>query len=104
MTRGPVIGSRGFRAALVDHNNPPAGEETWHETLDTLLDTNGKSRDDVESDAKGAPWKVDLALALRNRAGAPLEWIARELGMGTVNSVSHHLWLARKSMRELQSA
>jgi hypothetical protein len=72
--------------------------------LDRLLGASGKTREDAEADPKGAHWKVEVALELRNEAGAPLEWIARELGMGAVNSVSHHLWLARRAARELQSA
>lgn len=104
MTRGPVIGSLGFRQSIPARAAAPPNELRWHATLASLLDASGKSRDDLAADAKGAPWKVGLALVLRNDEGAPLDWIARELEMGTVNSVSHYLWIARKSARELKSA
>lgn len=104
MMRGPVIGSRDFRNAIPVLASAPPGEAHWHAMLDRLLGTNGKTREDIESDAKGATWKIELALELRTEAGAPLDWIARELGMGTVNTVSHHLWLARRAARELATA
>jgi hypothetical protein len=104
MTRGPVIGSREFRNAIPALTSAPTGVMHWNAMLDRLLGASGKTREDAEADPKGAHWKVEVALELRNEAGAPLEWIARELGMGAVNSVSHHLWLARRAARELQSA
>jgi len=104
MTRGPVIGSREFRNAVPALAAAAPGELHWSAMLDRLLGTRGKTCEDIEADAKSAPWKVGIALELRSEAGAPLDWIARELGMGAVNSVSHHLWLARRAAREPQSA
>jgi len=104
MTRGPVIGSREFRNAVPALTSAPPGVMHWSAMLDRLLGTRGKTREDIEAEAKSAPWKVEIALELRAGAEAPLEWIARELGMGAVNTVSHHLWLARRAARELQSA
>lgn len=104
MTRGPVIGSREFRSAIPALASAPAGVIHWSAMLDRLLGARGKTREDIEADPKSAPWKVDIALDLRTEAEAPLEWIARELGMGAINTVSHHLWLARRAARELKSA
>jgi hypothetical protein len=104
MMRGPVIGSRDFRNAIPVLASLPPAEVQWFAELDRFLGVNGKTRDDIAADPKGAPWKVELARELRVDSGAPLDWIARELGMGTVNTVSHHLWIARRAARELRSA
>jgi len=104
MMRGPVIGSRDFRNSIPVLASVPPAEVQWHAELDRLLGMSGKTREDIVADPKGAPWKVELARELRIEAGAPLDWIARELGMGTVNTVSHHLWIARRAAREPQSA
>ena len=104
MTRGPAIGSPDFRRSIPYRAPPAPGEDSWSEALEGLLDSNGRTRDELTAEPKGAPWKVDIALELRTGIGAPLNWLARELAMGTANSVSHHLWLARRSARELASA
>lgn len=103
MTRGPVIGSREFRDAVPALTIAPPGVMHWSAMLDRLLGARGKTREDIEAAARSAPWKVEIALELRAGVEAPLEWIARELGMGAVNSVSHHLWLARRATRELNA-
>jgi hypothetical protein len=36
---------------------------------------------------KAEPWKVELALALRDRYGASTRWIAEKLAMGSPDSV-----------------
>lgn len=104
MTRGPVIGSRDFRDSISNRTSCDPCENDWNEALDRILQRSGKTRADFSNAPKGAPWKMEIALELRNDAGAPLDWLARELSMGAVNSVSHYLWLARKASRELQSA
>lgn len=104
MTRGPVIGSQDFRKSITDRVDAHSNEEDWAETLDRLLDSHGRTRGDLSAGAKGASWKVELAFELRSAAGASLDWLARELFMGTVNSVSHYLWLMRKAAKTRKSA
>ncbi len=62
-------------------------EARWRAVLDEELRHRGKTDVDFAQEAKGAAWKVRLALELRRRSGAPYAWIAAALAMGSPNAV-----------------
>jgi hypothetical protein len=62
-------------------------EARWRAVLHEELCHHGKTGTDFAQEAKGAAWKVSLALALRKRSGAPYAWIAGALAMGSPNAV-----------------
>ena len=114
MNRGWAIGTNGWRAAVAkDHarlslNQGYRKSETievkvlqWQAALDRILVEIGKTESDIQADRKGAGWKVAAVQALRSQTTASLSWIAARLRMGTADSVSHHLYLARLKKRQI---
>jgi putative transposase len=57
------------------------------EFLHAALSSAGKDQADILADAKGARWKVQIALALSQHTTAPTGWIAEQLNMGTPGHV-----------------
>jgi hypothetical protein len=51
------------------------------------LRSAGKDQADILADAKGAPWKAQIALALSRHTTASTGWIAAQLNMGTPGHV-----------------
>lgn len=62
-------------------------EERWRAVLGEELRRHAKESVDPASEAKGAVWKLEIALVLRKRSGAPYAWIADALAMGSPNAV-----------------
>lgn len=103
-SRGWAIGTEGWRRALArEHQNLSlsAGmsaaevrdlrEGRWRAALEEVLVRQGRRAEELVLAAKGAPWKIELARALRLNAAAPHAWIAAQLRMGTASSVRTHL-------------
>ena len=57
------------------------------EFLHAALSSAGKDQADILTDAKGAPWKAQIALALSQHTTATTGWIAEQLNMGTAGNV-----------------
>lgn len=55
--------------------------------LRTALEVVGKGPTEILADAKGAQWKVEIALALSQQTTASANWIAKQLNMGTPGNV-----------------
>jgi hypothetical protein len=100
LSRGWAVGTSGWRKALAGEfghlalaPEMPAEEirelksARWQRELDAGMAEVGKSAADLVSSAKGAPWKVALAVRLRTTATAPYGWIAERLKMGASSSV-----------------
>jgi hypothetical protein len=66
--------------------------------LDVLLAQSGGTLEDAAKDRKGTPWKVDLVAKLRRSTTAMNSWIARQLSMGSADSVSVYLSIYRRSV------
>ncbi len=77
-------------------------ELAWERALHKLLGSSGKSRDDVRGGKKSAAWKIDLAETLRRTTTATNGWIARQLRMGTSESVSVYLSRRRGNRRKIK--
>jgi REP element-mobilizing transposase RayT len=57
--------------------------ELWAERLQGWLAAIGKSTVDLLAEAKGAPWKVAVAEAMKSRTTASNPWLAEHLNMGS---------------------
>ena len=101
---GWAIGTAGWRKALAREHAHAAlspalsGTELeelrrnlWESELEAGLSEVGKTLADVERDAKGVPWKKNVAQRLRRLANAPYRWIAVKLNMGAISSVRAYL-------------
>ncbi len=112
MTLGWAIGSKEWKremAAEFDLRGavePMSGPERdalraelWHRELDAALVRLGRTRADLASDRKGAPWKVTLADELRRSANCSCAWLAQELAMGGAAALRTRLHEHRKSLR-----
>jgi len=62
-------------------------ERQRDEFLNAALRSAGKDQADILTDAKGAPWKAQIALALSRHTTASTGWIAAQLNMGTPGHV-----------------
>ena len=104
LASGWAIGSRSlqdeiFRAnreqapdeCIDDSTDPELKEIIWSQVLADLLAQAGRSREAAMAGKKGAEWKISLARDLRRRTSATNAWIARELCMGSPQSLSVYL-------------
>jgi len=105
---GWAIGCDDWRKIIVDDQKTRLAElalsgarETellhlqWKCALSELLAEAGQTEDSARQAPKGAGWKIELAGKLRWSVGATVRWIARELHMGSPNSV--RVYLSRHS-------
>lgn len=96
MARDWAIGSRGWKEALarehghrsLEQDLPRSEthalkEQRWLSALDEELRRHGKDNSAPARAARNAGWKVEIALALRKRVGAPYRWISQALVMGS---------------------
>jgi hypothetical protein len=101
MSKGWVLGTREFKAELVEEHREAVaaleqGEPDLAEArvarletrLDELLAALGKSRDDLAREPKSAPWKVALAAELKASNTATNRRLAEALAMGSPFQVS----------------
>jgi putative transposase len=109
MSRGWAIGTAGWRKAVAKDLASMAltpglsaaevreiREAKWEAALSGLLAAAGRSEPTVGAGRKAEPWKVELALALRDRYGASTRWIAEKLAMGSPDSVRSVLSARRR--------
>ncbi|MEN9634366.1 MAG: hypothetical protein RL077_2770 [Verrucomicrobiota bacterium] len=96
MSKGWAVGTKEFKAALVDDHREAAaalerGEPDLAETrtarlekrLDELLAAMGKKRGDLAVERKSAPWRVALAAEMKAGTTATNQWLADALAMGS---------------------
>ena len=57
--------------------------ELWEERLAAYSTAVRKSAEDARADAKGAPWKVAVAAAMKAKTTASNPWLAQRLNMGS---------------------
>ncbi len=108
---GPVAGRRGKARAPLREGSAAARaaasavhgrdlaelrEPRWIHALDRLLADAGRSTAEAASAPKGAPWKVELAAAMRRETTATNGWLARMLNMGNARTVSVYLGRRRR--------
>ena len=108
MSRGWVLGSKGFREDLLKEHAPVPSSRAWEASgqreirqlqwaaaLAKCLGVLGKSIADTKQDRKSAPWKVAVALYLKQHTQADNTWLASQLHMGSANAVSHYVGILR---------
>lgn len=102
LSKGWVLGSAGFKAALIKDHNLAADarawenqgareirEQAWEALRGSALKALDRSEDELGSAAISAPWKVAIAVLLKERTQTSNSWLARRLKMGRPKYVSH---------------
>ncbi len=109
MSRGWAIGTTGWRRAVardLDAMDLAVGadqweirslkETRWAAVLAEELKKRRRRASDLVRDRKGAPWKREIAVALRESSGASCGWIAKTLHMGSPESVRVYVCEGRR--------
>ncbi len=99
MSRGWAIGTEAWRRAVAkDHSSlaltpglsaneaRALREARWQTTLADALVTAGRSPDDLRTSNRSAPWKLELALAVRETCGASLAWLGVNMNLGSADA------------------
>lgn len=117
MSRGWVIGTKGFRKELIKENRKMAAlrelgddeaagarEAAWRETMQEMLGKLGRNRRDLRRDGKFADWKVAVAAAMKQRSTVTNRWLSENLAMGSLHEVSRQVaaWSRRPDRKLLQ--
>ena len=102
--RGWCVGSKQFRAAMLQHIEEQRGK--WHygaelsesaeakaeRLIAEALRANGVAQEQIAAWRKGHPFKVRLAAKLRAETTVTVSWIAQRLTMGTRGHLAHLLY------------
>lgn len=102
MTRGWAKGSAAFRKELLERLGNAESralegdvrevrESLWETTVQGGLRALRKDEGALQTEAKGAAWKVSLARLLREKHLAGNSWIAERLSMGRPGTVSQYV-------------
>jgi REP element-mobilizing transposase RayT len=99
MSRGWAIGTEGWRRALAkDHaalaftpglaaNEARALREArWQTTLADALAEAMLTLEDLRVSNRSAPWKLELALKVRETCGASLAWLGANMNLGSADA------------------
>lgn len=76
-----------FESGLTQAEIRAIDERHRDDFLQATLRSAGKDQADILADAKGAPWKAQIAFALSQHTTASTSWIAEQLNMGTPGHV-----------------
>jgi len=104
MCRGWITGSRDFVVAVIKehrelatrdpHLSSPMQEHRatrWQEALAAELGRIGRTKADLLSAGKSAPWKLQLALVLKRTQTVTNRWLGEQLHLGGRDYVSRRL-------------
>jgi len=110
LSKGWALGSAGFKTALIeDHaiaatarawENAGAEEirrEAWESACLQALGKLRRTDGDLAAAAKAAPWKVALAVFLKERTQASNRWLGQRLKMGSAKYVGHLASITKRS-------
>lgn len=87
-------------ARMGEHHFGPERQESAEQRARTIIaEALKKARlrqKDLERMAKGDPWKIGLALRLREQTTVSIRWIAQELKAGTWTYLNNRLYWSRR--------
>jgi hypothetical protein len=74
-------------------------EASWQKGFELALAEAGKSPADLETKPLRTTWKVELAERVRNKSGASVVWLARQLKIGQPSTLRCYLSKSRNQIR-----
>jgi putative transposase len=102
LSKGWALGSAGFKATLIEDHALAATarawetkgaqeirQQAWETACRKGLNILQRVDSDLAAAAKAAPWKVGLAMFLKERSQASNHWLGERLKMGSAKYVSH---------------
>ena len=108
LSKGWALGGKEFKETLLQEQAVAADarawesqgvrevrEAHWQRALDRLR--RGVPAKESADQRQSAPWKVALALQLKDATDANNDWLAAQLGMGSGMYLSKHVGLARRA-------
>jgi putative transposase len=112
LSRGWALGSREFKAALVQDQKAEALARAWEETgareireikwaylLGSALRVLRRKPEDLIATRKSASWKLTIACWLKVRSQAGNGWLARHLHLGISTGASRNISRHRSKLR-----
>ena len=115
LCRGWALGCKAFKEELVEKYVPvgsiyhlegtdlqEANQVRWETLVKACMKSLGKTKTDVQSDRKAAPWKVMIACFMKEHSGVSNVWLAKHLNMGVPQGVSRSVGLFQKGNGQKQ--
>jgi putative transposase len=115
LCQGWALGSKAFKEELVEKYLPvgavrhlegadlqEANHVRWEIQVKACIKSLGKTRADVQSDKKAAPWKVMIACFMKTHSSVSNVWLAKTLNMGVPQGVSRSVGLFQRSNGQKQ--
>lgn len=112
LSKGWVLGSKGFKQALIADHKLLADsraweaqganeirEQRWNEALDRALVSLRRTRADAQAAGKSAAWKLAIAAWLKTCTQARTKWMAHALCLGAPSALSRNLATFRRQLR-----
>lgn len=110
MSRGWALGGKGFKQTLLQDQAVAATTRAWEsEGVKEVREAQWQQAlarlrrqipaEQTRDRRKSAPWKVGLALQMKDRTDVSNGWLAAQLDMGSGCYVSKHVGLARKKVK-----
>lgn len=107
MSKGWALGGKDFKEALLQDQTVAAVTRAWEsEGVREVREAQWRialnqlrrqiSEEESSDQRKSAPWRVRLALQMKEATDVSNGWLARELGMGSGFYLSKHVGLAKK--------
>jgi len=110
LSKGWVLGSAGFKADLIrdhavaalaraweDRGAQEIREQRWEELCARALKLLLRTPADLAQGLKSAPWRVAVAVILKERAHAANPWLARRLALGSAKYASYLVIAAQRA-------
>lgn len=110
LSKGWALGSEGFKTALMEDHALAATARAWETKGVQEIRQNAwetaccralaklrRTESDLETAAKASPWKVTIAVFLKERTQASNRWLGRRLRMGSAKYVSYLVSISKRS-------
>lgn len=117
LSRGWAIGTTGWKRAVAKRLSGRAltpdltleqvldlRQSLWEATLTEALAAIGRRPEDLKTRPMKQPWKLELAVHVRQASGASLAWLARRLQLGSGSNLRCYLSRAKRGPQQRTTA
>lgn len=117
MSRGWAIGTQGWKKTVAKDHATLAltpglaaaeartlREASWQARLNAVLAKEGRTSEELREARRSAPWKLELAVSVRDSCGASAAWLGEAMHLGKSDSVRSLLSRHRTSQLQRSPA